>query len=170
MICTLDAGPSRWKLCFDIFEIKLQKCIGFHSALLACPCTQVLLHSGHYSCHSLSWSLGAYGKNYILTFLKLSFQLQKWIFKICTDCLPMSLPWTQVLRHPRSYYCHSGWLPNCLCQTRLLLPKWPWHTINAQRRAKTHHRDEKNRSIILSSSVVSWTFGSLPQRPWLSLI
>ena len=67
--------------------------------------------------------------------------------------------------------------PISLCQTRLLLPKWPWHTINAtsairaERRAKTHHhRDEKNRSIILSLSVVSWTFGSLPQRPWLSLI
>ena len=141
----------------DIFEIKLQKCIGFNSAPLGWPVKQVLHHSGYYSCHSLSWSLGAYGKNYILTFLKLSFQLQKWIFKICTDCLPMSLPWTQVLRHPRSYYCHSGWLPNCLCQTRLLLPKWPWHTINAEHRlvetcknavSSEHHNQEPLRHIV----------------------
>ena len=32
----------KWKLRFYVFEIKLQKCIGFHSLLLDYPCTQVL--------------------------------------------------------------------------------------------------------------------------------
>ena len=39
--------------------------------------------------------------------------------------------------------------PISLCQTRLLLPKWPWHTINAE------HGDVQKRSQCLVNSLLT---------------